>query len=65
MFGDSDNMDWDYCIIVDSQTGRFVSKPYLYKNRDKARARADKLDSDYGAVRYKVVPFDYDKTVME
>lgn len=60
-----DIMDWDYCIIVDSQTGRFVSKPYLYKNRDKARARADKLDSDYGAVRYKVVPFNYDKTVME
>lgn len=50
-------MDWDYCIIVDSQTGRFVSKPYLYKNRDKARARADRMDSDYGAVRYKVVPF--------
>ena len=50
-------MDWDYCIIVDSQTGRFVSKPYLYKNRDKARARADKLDMEYGAVRYKVVPF--------
>lgn len=63
MFGDI--MNWDYCIIVDSQTGRFVSKPYLYKNRNKARARADKLDSDYGAVRFKVVPFDYDKTVME
>ena len=65
MFGGSDNMDWDYCIIVDSQTGQFVSKPYLYKNRDKARARADRMDSDYGAVRYKVVPFNYDKTVME
>lgn len=55
MFGDI--MDWDYCVIVDSQTGQFVSKPYLYKNRDMARARADKLDSDYGVVRYKVVPF--------
>lgn len=58
-------MNWDYCIIVDSQTGEFVSEPYLYKNRNKARARADKLDMDYGAVRYKVVPFNYDKTVME
>ena len=58
-------MDWDYCIIVDSQTGQFVSKPYLYKNRNKARARADKLDMEYGTVRYEVVPFDYDKTVME
>lgn len=58
-------MNWDYCIIVDSQTGRYVSRPYLYRNRNKARARADKLDSEYGAVRYKVVPFDYNETVLE
>ena len=38
--------------VVDSRTGKVMGKPYTSKSR--ARARADKLDNDYGAYRYKV-----------
>lgn len=39
-------------IIVDTHTGLQVGKPYTQRNR--ARARADRLDNQYGAVRYVV-----------
>ena len=38
--------------IIDLRTRQQVGKDYTYKNRNKARARADKLDLDYGAYRY-------------
>ena len=38
--------------IVDSKTGKVLGKPY--SSRSRARARADKLDNEYGAYRYKV-----------
>lgn len=39
-------------IIIDTLTGQQVGKPYTQRNR--ARARADRLDNQYGAVRYAV-----------
>lgn len=39
-------------IIIDRQTGLQVGKPYA--NRNRARTRVDKLDMQYGAVRYMV-----------
>ena len=38
--------------IVDSKTGRVIGKPY--NSRSRATGRADKLDNEYGAYRYKV-----------
>lgn len=38
--------------IVDTQTGRDTGK--RYQNRKLARRVADKLDLEYGAVRYSV-----------
>lgn len=38
--------------VVDSKTGKVMGKPY--SSRSRARGRADKLDNDYGAYRYKV-----------
>ena len=38
--------------VVDSRTDKVLGKPYNSKSR--ARARADKLDNEYGAYRYKV-----------
>jgi hypothetical protein len=39
-------------VIVDRHTKLRVGKPYL--NRARARARADRLDLEYGAYRYHV-----------
>jgi hypothetical protein len=39
--------------VVDSQTGRVIG---TYKVRGMARAKQDKLDNEYGAYRYRVVP---------
>lgn len=41
-------------VIIDQQTKRQVGKPY--SNASRARARADKLDNDYGAYRYTARP---------
>jgi hypothetical protein len=38
--------------VVDRMTGRVVSRPYTDRNR--ARRRADRLDLEYGAIRYYV-----------
>lgn len=43
-------------VIVDIQTNAIVGKPYTDSNR--ARARADKLDMDYGAHRYQAIPIE-------
>jgi hypothetical protein len=40
--------------IYDIKTGKTVGKPYI--SRSKARTRADRLDNEYGAYRYKVRP---------
>lgn len=40
-------------LVVDRHTATIVSKPYASKSR--ARARADKLDNEYGAYRYSVI----------
>ena len=40
--------------IYDIKTGQTVGKPYISHSR--ARARADRLDNEYGAYRYKVRP---------
>lgn len=47
----------DY-IIVDTLTGRQVGKRYGWASRNRARARADKLDLEYGACRYRAFPAD-------
>ncbi len=47
----------DY-VIVDGHTGQIVSKPYSYANRNRARARADRMDNEYGAYRYRATPTD-------
>lgn len=39
-------------VVIDRQTGLQVGEPYQNKNR--ASSRADKLDIEYGAVRYFV-----------
>jgi hypothetical protein len=41
-------------VIIDNQTKKPVSK--ILTNRSRARSRADKLDLQYGAVRYRVMP---------
>jgi hypothetical protein len=38
-------------LVIDSRNGRTVGR---YSDRRRARARADKLDLDYGAIRYRV-----------
>jgi hypothetical protein len=38
--------------IIDSQTGKTVGR--AYKDRTKARRKADALDNEYGAYRYYV-----------
>lgn len=38
--------------IIDIKTGMPVGKPY--KNARRARTRRDKLDLEYGAIRYRV-----------
>ncbi len=40
--------------IIDLHTGQQIGKDYTYKNRNRARRRADKLDLEYGAYRYAV-----------
>ena len=47
----------DY-VIVDTKTGTIVSQPYSYANRNRARARADRMDNAYGAYRYRATPVD-------
>lgn len=42
--------------IIDIKTGLQVGKPYATLKR--ARRRADKLDLEYGAIRYVVQEFD-------
>lgn len=43
-------------VIIDSHTRKQIGKPYVNANR--ARSRADKLDMEYGACRYRAVPSD-------
>ena len=43
-------------VIVDIQTNTTVGEPYT--NRNRARARADKLDMEYGAHRYQAIPIE-------
>ena len=38
--------------IVDLKTGLQVGKDYQYKNRNRARNRAEKLNLEYGCHRY-------------
>lgn len=38
--------------IIDNHTKRVVSAPY--KSRRRARLRADRLDLEYGAIKYQV-----------
>ena len=38
--------------IIDKNTNLQVGKDYAYNQRNRARARADKLDLAYGAYRY-------------
>ena len=40
-------------VIKDIKTGQQVGKPY--QDAKRARRRADKLDLQYGAIRYRVV----------
>jgi hypothetical protein len=40
--------------IIDTKTGRAVGR--TYKDRIKARRKADMLDNEYGAHRYYVRP---------
>ena len=40
--------------IIDLHTKKQIGKDYTYKNRNKARARANRLDLDYGAYKYVV-----------
>lgn len=42
--------------IIDAQTGKAVSGIYSYAQRNRARARADKLNLEYGAHRYAAQP---------
>lgn len=41
--------------LIDSQTGKVIAT-YTYAQRNRARARADRMDLAYGAVRYVVRP---------
>lgn len=41
--------------LIDTQTGKVLGT-YTYAQRNRARNRADKLDQEYGAVRYSVRP---------
>lgn len=41
--------------IKDLRTKTWVSKVYAWKDRKRARARANKLDLEYGAHRYVAV----------
>lgn len=50
--------------LVDGQTGKILGK-YTPAQRGRARARRDKLDNEYGAYRYKVVPIYADTKVDE
>ena len=50
--------------IVDGQTGKVIGK-YSAEQRNRARARRDKLDNAYGAYRYKVVPIYAEKSTNE
>jgi len=43
-------------VIVDRRTGRQVGKPYSYEQRNRCRARVDRLDLEYGAYRYSAQP---------
>lgn len=43
-----------YYYILDTKTGKRASKRYAPKDKSRCRARADKLDLAYGAVRYSV-----------
>lgn len=47
-------MDMTYAII-DTRTGGVVG---MYLSSKRARNRADKLDFEYGAIRYRVVRVD-------
>lgn len=38
-------------VVVDGKTGKVVYRT-TYKNRKRARSRADRLDNSYGAYRY-------------
>lgn len=40
-------------LVIDTRTDAVVGR---YKNRNRARNRADKLDNAYGAYRYTVRP---------
>ncbi len=41
--------------LIDTKTGN-VLKTYSYAQRNRARSRANKLDLQYGAVRYIIKP---------
>ena len=41
--------------IRDIRTHQWVSKVYTWKNRKRARNRADKLNLEYGAHRYSAI----------
>jgi hypothetical protein len=43
-----------YYYIVDLQNNLKISKNYTWKNRNRARNRAEKLNLEYGAHRYNV-----------
>lgn len=40
--------------IIDVKTGQQVGKDYNHKQRNRARAKADRLDLLYGGYRYSV-----------
>ena len=42
--------------VIDLQTRKQMGNNYAYAQRNRARARADKLDLEYGAHRYTAQP---------
>lgn len=60
---DFSNLDKLTYVIIDSHTGAIVSKPYKGKDRNRARARAERLDQAYGAARYSARPIYPDSQV--
>jgi hypothetical protein len=48
--------------LTDLQTGKILST-YTYPQRNRARNRADKLNLEYGAIRYDACPV-FDRSDM-
>jgi hypothetical protein len=42
--------------IIDHQTAKAVGGIYTYAQRNRARSRAEKMNQEYGAVRYSAQP---------